>query len=73
MEGSNTPAYYNTVTITASKSFIVQGANVIKLFYGRKLRIFVISRPFVPGKPFHLCGKAGAYLSEAPIRCSTLR
>ncbi len=34
MEVANTLAYYDTATITAIKSFIVQalGANVIKLF-----------------------------------------
>jgi hypothetical protein len=36
--------------------FIVQttGANPIKQFYSRNLRIFVISRMIVPGKPFQL-------------------
>jgi hypothetical protein len=37
MEVANALAYYDTVTITAVKSFIVQApdVNVIKLFYGR--------------------------------------
>ncbi len=43
-----------------------------KTFYGRNLRIFV----FVPGKTFQpslmFTGKAGAYPSEAPFRCTTL-
>ncbi len=44
-----------------------------KTFYSRNLRIF---GAFVPGKPLQPClmfaGKAGAYLGEAPFRCSTL-
>ncbi len=52
------------------------GANVTKLFYRRKLRIFVIygrkkARVFAPGKPFHpilmFVGKAGAYLIREPF------
>jgi hypothetical protein len=44
MEVANTLAYYDTATITAVKSFIVQapGAKVMTLFYS-KLRMFVIS------------------------------
>ncbi len=41
---ANTLAYYDTTTITAVKSFIVQapGANVIKLFKAVVYKIFVI-------------------------------
>ncbi len=46
-----------------------------KTFSVSNLRIFVI-RVFVTSKPFQpilmFSGKAGAYLSEAPLRCSTL-
>ncbi len=45
-----------------------------KTHYGRNLRISIISQLFVPCKPFQpslvLAGKSGAYLSEAPFRCS---
>ncbi len=47
-----------------------------KTFYGRNLRIFVISYKVCPFPAFQpslvFAGKAGAYLSEAPFRCSTL-
>ena len=47
-----------------------------KTFYGRNSRVFKIARVFVPGKPFQpshmFAGKAGAYMSEAPFRCSML-
>ncbi len=43
-----------------------------KTFYCCNLQIFVNTRVFVPGKPFHssvvFAGKAGAYLSEAPCQ-----
>jgi hypothetical protein len=57
------------------------GANVTKLFYRRKLRIFVIygrkkARVFASGKPFQpilmFVGKVGTYLIEESFRCSTL-
>jgi hypothetical protein len=42
-----------------------------KTFYNCNLRIFVIARVFVFGKPFQLslmfAGKAAAYMSEAPF------
>ncbi len=47
-----------------------------KTFYGRKLRLFIISQSvchwqaFQPNLMFAV--KAGAYLSKAPFRCSTL-
>jgi hypothetical protein len=50
-------------------------ANVTKLFtvvsyaYAKKAREFVPVKPFQPSLMFS--GKAGAYLSEAPFRCST--
>ncbi len=55
------------------------GHNVYKTFYGRNLRIVAIRYTlyvFIPGKLFQpslmFAGKAGAYPSEAPFRCSTL-
>ncbi len=43
-----------------------------KTFYGRKLRLFMISQSVVPCKPFQpslmFAGKARAYLSEAPFQ-----
>jgi hypothetical protein len=47
-----------------------------KTFYGRKLRLFIISYKVVPCKHFHpslifVC-KARAYPNEAPSRCSPL-
>jgi hypothetical protein len=48
-----------------------------KTFCGRKLRLFIIARAFVPGKAFQpsvmFAGMARAYPSEAHFRCSTLR
>jgi hypothetical protein len=47
-----------------------------KTFYNRILRIFIITRVFVPGKPFQprlvFVGKTGAFPSEALFRCYTL-
>ncbi len=47
-----------------------------KTFYGHNLRISEINQGFVLGKPFQpslmFAVKAGAYLTEAPFRCSTL-
>jgi hypothetical protein len=47
-----------------------------KTFYGRNLRISVISWSVSPLQTSpalsNVCEKAGAYLSEAPFRCSTL-
>ncbi len=46
-------------------------------FYGRKLRIFVISQSVCPGKLFQLSlmivGKVGPYHIEEPFSCSTIR
>ncbi len=57
-------AYYKVTLV-----FLQPVANVIKLFTA-------VSYVFVPGKPFKpslmFAGKARAYLSEAPSRCSTL-
>ncbi len=41
-----------------------------KAYNGSNLRISVISKSVYPWQAF--AGKAGAYLSEAPFRCSTL-
>jgi hypothetical protein len=53
------------------------GPNVIKLFMSVIYECSQKARVFVPGKPFQLSlmfgGKAEAYLSEGPVRCSTLR
>ncbi len=52
------------------------GLNVIKLCTDiiyeclQKARVFVPGRPFQPSLMFVV--KAGAYLSEAPLRCSIL-
>jgi hypothetical protein len=47
-----------------------------KTFYGRKLRLFIITRVFVSGRPFQpslmLGGKARVYPSEVSFRCFTL-
>jgi hypothetical protein len=43
-----------------------------KTFYGRNLRIFILSKSVFPGQPFQpslmFAGKAGAYPSEAPLK-----
>ncbi len=77
MEKTNTLAYYDTATITAVKSFIVQatGPYPIKPFTV-VIYEFSISLSVCPWQAFQpslmFVGKAGAYLSEEPFRCSTL-
>ncbi len=55
-------------------SWLIFCGQCYETFYGRNLRLFIISYKVVPGKPFQpslmLSGKAGAYPSEA--RCYTL-
>jgi hypothetical protein len=50
-------------------------ANVIKIFTAVSYDFSLKARAFVPGKPFQtsliFVGKARAYPSEAPLRCST--
>ncbi len=52
------------------------GAKVIKLFTAVSYKILQYARALVPGKLFQpivmFVGKAGAYPSEVPFRCSTL-
>ncbi len=58
------------------KKYYNTGANVIKLFLSIIYGFLKYARVFVPGKLLQpslmFAGKAGAYLSEAPFRCSTL-
>ncbi len=63
-------------SLQLSMIFVIRtGANVIKLFTDVSYDFIIISA-FVPGKPYQpslmFVGKAGAYLSEATFRCSTL-
>ncbi len=51
--------FYNTSTM----------GQCYKTFYGRNLRIFIISQSVCPSLVF--AGKAGAHMSEATFRCST--
>jgi len=52
------------------------GANVIKLFTAANYKFSQKAREFVRGNSFYsslmFVGKSGAFLSEAPFRCSTL-
>jgi hypothetical protein len=52
------------------------GLNVKKRFTAVIYKFSLLARVFVLGNPFQpslmFAGKAGAYLSEAPFRCSTL-
>ncbi len=71
----NTLAYPIMSIITAVKSLILQSwGKCCKTFYGCKLRLFynklVTGKRFQPSLMF--AGKAGAYPSEAPLRCSAL-
>ncbi len=54
---------------------LTPGANVINNFTAVINEFSLKARAFVPGKLFKpslmFAGKAGAYLSEAPFRCST--
>jgi hypothetical protein len=63
-------------SIVPSPSANVPWGRYYKTFFGRNLRIFIISQSVVPGKPFQpslvFAGKARAYPSEAPFRCKLL-
>ncbi len=51
-------------------SLVGIGDQSYKTFYGRNIRIFLISQSVCPFKPIlTFAGKAGAYTSEAPFRC----
>ncbi len=59
-----------------SVKYTPNGANVIKPFKAVIYHLSNLVNVFVPGKPFRpsliFVIKARAYLSEAPLRCSTL-
>jgi hypothetical protein len=61
------------LSITISKC--ITWGQCYKTFYGRKLRLFIISYSVFPGNHFQpslmFACKAGAYSSEVPFRCST--
>ncbi len=75
---TNTLAYYENMSFSAVKNLIVKAplAIVIKLFTAVSYNFSIYARAFITNKPFQpslmFAGKAGAFPSEAPFKCSTL-
>ncbi len=71
---TNTLPYFSEEIILKNDSIGL--GQCYKNFYGRNLRMFVLSQSVVHGKPLQPCvmfvKKARAYSREAPFRCSTL-
>jgi hypothetical protein len=74
MGTSDIKLFFLSVSCDLSEN-IDNSAQCYKTFYDRNLIAF-LNRVFVPGKPFlptlTFASKAGAYLSNALFKCSTL-
>ncbi len=77
MNVANTLAYYYMVTITAVKCILQAWGQCYKTFYGRKLRLFIISYSVCPWKALpaqsNVCGRGHEPTLEWSVRrCFTV-